>query len=102
MSTEIILAIIGAVVSGIAGLWKAIQWGIEKLDARYQKQLEERNAEREKIIAKQEQLESKMEAQSRESIEERRRIIGIVLECKKEGCETTKKLAEYLQERKTA
>lgn len=102
MSTEVILAIIGAVVSGIAGLWKAIQWGIEKLDARYQKQLEERNAEREKIIAKQEQLESKMEAQSRESIEERRRIIGIVLECKKEGCETTKKLAEYLQERKTA
>ena len=102
MSTEVILAIIGAVVSGIAGLWKAIQWGIEKLDARYQKLLEERNAEREKIIAKQEQLESKMEAQSRESIEERRRIIGIVLECKKEGCETTKKLAEYLQKRKTA
>lgn len=102
MSTEVILTIIATMSAGIAGLWKAIQWGIEKLDARYQKQLEERNAEREKIIAKQEKLESDMESQRRESIEERRRIIGIVLECKKEGCDTVKRLAEYLQERKTA
>lgn len=102
MSTEIILAIIGAVVSGIAGLWKAIQWGIEKLDARYQKQLEERNAEREKIIAKQEKMEQDLETQRRESVEEKQRIIGIILECGTEGCETKKRLAEYLQERKTA
>lgn len=102
MSTEIILTAIATVSAGIAGLWKAIQWGIEKLDARYQKQLEERNAEREKIIAKQEKMEAKQEKMEAEHIEEKQRIIGIILECGTEGCETKKRLAEYLQERKTA
>lgn len=102
MSTEVILALIGTASAGIAGLWKAIQWAIEKLDERYQKQLEERNAERDKITEKLEKLEKDVAQEREVSQKEKQRIISIILDCETKSCETKKKLAEYLKEKDVA
>ncbi len=102
MSAETIGILLGSATALLGGLWKAIQWAIEKLDERYQKQLEERNAERDRISEKLERLEKDFSQERDVSQKEKQRIISIILDCETNGCETKKKLAEYLKEKDVA
>ena len=91
MSTEVILALIGTASAGIAGLWKAIQWFINKRDEAQKKVFERRDKEREEIKKDISDLKKDVRA-----------ISGIILDCDTPKCETKKKLAEYWRNKDVA
>lgn len=91
MGTEIVLAIIGAVVSGIAGVWKAIQWFIERRDEQQKKVFEQRDKDKAQIKADITELKKDV-----------RNISAIVLKCDNPDCQAKKMLAEYWEKKETA
>ena len=98
MSTEVILAIIGTASAFVAGVWKAIQWFIERRDEQQKKVFEARDKEREKIQARLDESDRKYEEVNRKCD----RIISIILNCKSKTCTAKDELAGYLRHKDVA
>lgn len=88
MNTEVILAIIGAVVSGIGYLTKYI---LGKRDEAQKRVFEQRDKDKAQIKADITELKKDV-----------RNISAIVLKCDNPDCQAKKMLAEYWEKKETA
>lgn len=91
MSTETIGIILGSATALLGGIWKAVQWFINKRDEAQKKVFERRDKEREEIKKDISDLKKDVRA-----------ISGIILDCDTPKCETKKKLAEYWRNKDVA